>query len=342
MVRVASFLKRLLFFAYRRSVGKLLLLISYQIGGLLLVYSGTRQKLNSIYNRLSPKQALWFCKVFDRAPIWLDFIWISKVNGKALSVPVRKGLLRSWCNARHWKWFEATSRGTDLFYRFMIENAAPSVMFDIGANDGMHAYKFALHGFQCVCFEPQQTCVEYIHRVCQLNAFDDVRVEQCIVSDKEDQVDFYTSKSTWYSSVDRCHTEKLEPVTKQSVRAITLDEYCRSENLIPKLIKIDVEGHEINVIKGAMEIIRHYRPHMVVEIWPGSESKKGIWCILRECSYIFIGDDGVVLESLEQFMTSQNLDYLLLPDARLSTMFLESLRKSGLRPQHWTTNLNNS
>ncbi len=328
-MRAISFIRRVVAFLYRRSLGKLLLQGSYHIGGLLLIHSPTRQKVNRIYNSLTPKQVLWFCRVFDRAPIWCDFIWISKFNEKALSVPVRKGVLRTWCNARHWRWFEATSRGTDLFYRFVIENTRPSVMFDVGANDGQHAYKFALHGFQCVCFEPQQTCVEYIHRVCELNGFDRVGVEQCVVSDKEGQVDFYTSESTWYSSIDRCHTEKLEPVTKQCVRAITLDEYCRSENLIPKVIKIDVEGHEINVIRGAVDIIRHHRPHMVVEIWPGSESKKDIWALLKGCSYTFIGDDGMMIASLDQFINSQNLDYLLISDAGLSRMFLEYLREAG-------------
>jgi len=225
-----------------------------------------------------------------------------------------------------------------MFYRLIVESLPPSVMFDVGANDRQHAYKFALHGFQCVCFEPQQTCVEYIHRVCELNGFDCVRVEQCVVSDKEGQVDFYTSESTWFSSVERSHTEKLEPVTKQCVRSITLDKYCQSENLIPKLIKIDVEGHELNVIRGAMDIIRHHRPHMVVEIWPGSESKKDLWSILKQCSYTFIGDDGVVIESLEQFLASQNLDYLFISDAQLSAMLLESLREAGFPSQHRTTN----
>lgn len=321
--RVLIFFSRLAAFAYRHTLKRLLLFASYQIGGLLLVGSHTRQKINQIYNQLSPRRVLWFCKVFDRAPIWSDFVWLSEFNGKTLSVPVMRGMLRSWCNARHWKWFAATSKGTDLFYRFIVENMAPSVMFDVGANDGLHAYKFALHGFRCICFEPQQACVEYIHRVCELNRFDHVKVEPCVLSDKEGQVEFFTSESTWYSSVDRHHTEHHEAVTKHKTKAMTLDQYCREQDVFPAVVKIDVEGHELNVLRGGESVIARCRPHLVMEIWPGSENKKDIWFLLKQYGYMFIGDDGVVLGSLEQFMASSNLDYILISDPGLSGRFLK-------------------
>ncbi|MDZ4330580.1 MAG: hypothetical protein U0945_08345, partial [Flavobacterium sp.] len=61
--RVLVFVRRLLAFAYRHSLKRLFLFVSYQIGGLLLVGNNTRLRINQIYNRLSPRQVLWFCKV---------------------------------------------------------------------------------------------------------------------------------------------------------------------------------------------------------------------------------------------------------------------------------------
>jgi FkbM family methyltransferase len=46
----------------------------------------------------------------------------------------------------------------------------------------------------------------------------------------------------------------------------TLDTYCALANVVPDLIKIDVEGYQAKAILGAMETIRRHRPAIVIEL----------------------------------------------------------------------------
>lgn len=49
---------------------------------------------------------------------------------------------------------------------------------------------------------------------------------------------------------------------------ITLDSFCQTNNLKPDVIKIDVEGYELNVLLGAENTIREHKPMLFMEIHP--------------------------------------------------------------------------
>ena len=45
----------------------------------------------------------------------------------------------------------------------------------------------------------------------------------------------------------------------EKVEVETLDYWCNANNLVPTFIKIDVEGHELEVLKGASEVLKSCR-----------------------------------------------------------------------------------
>ena len=51
------------------------------------------------------------------------------------------------------------------------------------------------------------------------------------------------------------------------VKTTTIDTLCQKLNLTPALLKIDVEGHEHEVIQGAEQLIKTSRPFIVFEFW---------------------------------------------------------------------------
>jgi FkbM family methyltransferase len=57
---------------------------------------------------------------------------------------------------------------------------------------------------------------------------------------------------------------KVQPV---SVDTITLDTFVQKLGLRPDFIKIDVEGHEIDVFRGGVKTIAFFRPIIVFEFW---------------------------------------------------------------------------
>jgi hypothetical protein len=80
------------------------------------------------------------------------------------------------------------------------------------------------------------------------------------------------------------------------VPALRLDDYYAQEKRLPDLIKMDVEGAEGSVLKGARQTIARGRPLLLVEIhaWGSPESQQ-VLDLLTELGY-----DASILESRGQ------------------------------------------
>jgi hypothetical protein len=73
------------------------------------------------------------------------------------------------------------------------------------------------------------------------------------------------------------------------VPTVKLDTFCELENLIPDVIKIDVEGAEGMVLRGALQILRRFRPVLVASLhpyWlPDLETPETLLRVLGDCGY---------------------------------------------------------
>ena len=83
---------------------------------------------------------------------------------------------------------------------------------------------------------------------------------------------------------------RLEPRSARTidVDAVSLDDFCGSRGISPDLIKIDVEGAELGVLRGAGKTIAALKPHAQVFVEPHPHLWAGIGCtaddIARECA----------------------------------------------------------
>lgn len=48
----------------------------------------------------------------------------------------------------------------------------------------------------------------------------------------------------------------------EKCKIITLDEFCESNNIIPTFIKADIEGAEVEMLKGAKNVLTKHKPTM--------------------------------------------------------------------------------
>jgi FkbM family methyltransferase len=122
------------------------------------------------------------------------------------------------------------------------------------------------------CIEPHPNNFTRIEKNIKLNAFSNITTRQVAAGDKDSDISFSIPKVENLSTVGSVNQEfsqefhKAEhmvvEVKQERLDSILVDEELNSFDLL----KIDVEYYELNVLKGATEILRKSRPLLMVEI----------------------------------------------------------------------------
>ena len=75
----------------------------------------------------------------------------------------------------------------------------------------------------------------------------------------------YSAFNSIHESRDNKNNEKV-PKKRIKVKALRLDDYVREHNLVPKLIKIDAESAEYQVLMGMDNILSNFHPLLCIEL----------------------------------------------------------------------------
>ena len=138
------------------------------------------------------------------------------------------------------------------------------VFFDIGSNAGVFALDFAKStpDLTVFAFEPQPSLASHIRRSVRANQFDRVKVLEVLLGNEEGEASlFLTSHSIHASTIPR---ERRYRELRLPLR--TLDGLTASGEVTPpNVIKIDVEGSELNVFQGAESMLQAHQPSIVFE-----------------------------------------------------------------------------
>ena len=143
------------------------------------------------------------------------------------------------------------------------------VFYDIGANVGLDSCLIgsATENSEIYPFEPHPTNVESLKRNLQLNNVD-CQIFQLALSDEEGEFELSSEGSEaglGEHSLDTSGSESTVPVTVRQ-----LDKLRKEQNIpIPTVVKIDVEGAEMNVLRGFKQSISNCRV-VYCEIHPQS------------------------------------------------------------------------
>jgi FkbM family methyltransferase len=143
-----------------------------------------------------------------------------------------------------------------------------SVAYDLGANVGYHTLVLAgLVGAAgtVVAVEPAATDRAALEATLRLNGQTNVRVVSSALAEQSGMVEFTTFGYSGISRIAREH----EPAdaTIQTVPVTTLDHLVFEDGYAaPSFIKMDVEGAELRVLLGAMQLLAAYHPTIVCEV----------------------------------------------------------------------------
>jgi FkbM family methyltransferase len=175
------------------------------------------------------------------------------------------------------------------------------LIFDIGANLGEWTAKNYNEDDMFVLVEPNPALTE--HLLNRFRGVSNVSVVGKAVSDKNDiEIPFYVCNNHWASSASDYYVQhgrfaKEFKWTPTKVKTITLDALINSYGR-PDFIKVDVEGYELNVLRGLSS-----KAGAISFEW-NEEHKPDTICAIAHCHKI----------GYTKFGLSEGDDYTYIPD----------------------------
>ena len=144
---------------------------------------------------------------------------------------------------------------TDEYDVFRRDVRPGDVVFDVGANLGAYTLLFAQWvgpAGRVFAFEPAREPFEGLTALLEVNGLSSrVTAMQAAVSGTEGTVPFLVDAVDGSSHI----LDDGDPRGAVQVQAVTIDSVCRREGVVPSLIKIDAEGAELDVLRGARATI---------------------------------------------------------------------------------------
>ena len=200
------------------------------------------------------------------------------------------------------------------------------IVYDLGANVGFLTLLFAravgANG-KVIAFEPVPANADRIVLNAKLNGFDHVIVRCEAISKSDGTARFAVGAFATIGKLETkppSLTEEIREVPTRSVDSVL------SELPSPDLIKVDIEGAEVDCLNGAGELLKGRRPLLLIELHGTNESVNEILTGAHYGSLV-LGSDRPITEG------HWNVQILAYPKERpLPSQTLRALTSAELTP----------
>jgi FkbM family methyltransferase len=160
--------------------------------------------------------------------------------------------------------FPEVERAERIFYlNFLREGMT---VFDVGANVGeltLLFSRFAGESGAVHAFEASGSVYKKLELVCRAAGKRNVELNHLALSDVNGSIrlhvyeDAYSSFNSQAARPLKNYGLPLEPIELEEVSAVTIDDYCQDKKIERiDLLKIDVEGAELQVMRGARRMLQ--------------------------------------------------------------------------------------
>lgn len=196
-----------------------------------------------------------------------------------------------------------------------------NVIIDVGANTGVYSIlaKSNNRHSQVLAIEPISTNFQVLTSNVKLNKFE-INCEQVALSDEngtakmymfKDKLNYMTSinSNRYEGNPDIIQGKEIVEVEVPLERFSVLFDKYKFPSL--DLIKIDVEGHEVQVLSSMISLIEQFRPNILVEIL-SDEVATSLNLIFKDLGYYYIEIDEVNMPKLvSKLNDNHHHNYLL-------------------------------
>jgi len=159
-----------------------------------------------------------------------------------------------------------------------------TVFWDIGAHTGYFTCIMSprLTEGRVICVEPLSENIELLRENIRLNNLKNTIIIDKALSSSEKIVSFLVAKDSYQGKI--AHNQEYLPGKKVYIKATTIDALIKSGIPVPNILKIDAEGEEGRILKGATLVLQKYQPCFLIEIH-SSENAQICWDILSFYRY---------------------------------------------------------
>lgn len=164
-------------------------------------------------------------------------------------------------------------------YMWILRKEAFGFGMDIGANLGYCTLSMAKKCDKVYAFEPDERSRILLEKNIKLNKLENVYVLKEAVGSKICTVNFHKDEKPNLSRV----IEEKDEYWDKGIKCLSIDEICETTGQMPNFIKMDIEGSEVNALKGALKTLKKAEYlKILVEIHPQFYSKTNDFRVILE------------------------------------------------------------
>ena len=212
--------------------------------------------------------------------------------------------------------FDDWGTGKNACFQATVEACSGAMcVLDVGAHIGLITLpvseKIAPQG-RIFAFEPGDFNRALLVSHVEMNNIENVEVIPGLIGETDEEgVAFYQFKGD-----NPMNSVSIDPNSPGVVRTtktqISLDSFCQGRQISPDVIKVDVEGSEIGLLRGARKIIAQAQPVIFLSVHPRQIRDSGqeieeLSNLIEECGYICSTFDGLPSKP------DKALEYILTP-----------------------------
>ncbi len=194
----------------------------------------------------------------------LNFFFSKKINGIKIIVPVLGEIGKGNLNNRERWMYELLKTLFEIKTGFLV---------DVGVNIGQTLihYKTAFEKGQYIGFEPNPACIYYVQKLIEANKWSNCTLIPAGIFTQSDltEINYYSATTDSMATVISNFRSDRKVVRKEWIP-------CYDSEVVEKLfiaksiavIKVDVEGAELEVLHALLTILKEERPFVIAELLP--------------------------------------------------------------------------
>ena len=261
-------------------------------------------------------------KIFSHIFIWkvLGYCFRITIASLPFDFAIKQNITKNFTFRMHAKFafsnFKEWGNKHNNFFDLYVKKAKKIKCFlDVGSHIGIVTLPIAKvmqKTGKVYSFEPSRKNLFFLRFHLKINNVKNVKIIDKVVSSK------INSKCSFYESEDTTGMNSIIPLEKKKIthhtqlESISLDYFCLQNEIIPDFIKVDIEGSEIELLKGSIKIMKKYKPIFFLSYHPYHIKKLGykdddFFKIIDKLSY------KIYDQNLAKPTEMENSEYLIVP-----------------------------